>query len=559
MSHKETPDTMEWWKKTIVYQIYPRSFQDSNGDGIGDIPGIISRLDHFTACGIGAIWLSPFYKSPMLDFGYDIEDFRDVDPMFGTLRDFDQLVSEAHRRDIKIIVDFVPGHTSDRHLWFQKSVRREDPYTDFYVWHDGKVDDTGKRVPPNNWISVFGGPAWAWNEERGQFYYRPFMAEQPKLNYRCPLVVKEMKDVVRFWMEHGADGLRVDAISQIMEAADKTLDEPRNLEVDCPPDQYEYLNHIYTAMHPDGFPLVQDWRDVLDEFQQKDGVIRFMVIEVYEAGRNVFRQYGGIPFNMNLVDDLEKMGLSGESLGQLIREEYDNLPPGAWPTFVIGNHDRHRATAKFGRQYADLLNVLLLTLKGTPTTYYGEEIGMEEISVSYEDTQDPFGKNMGPSRYMVYSRDPCRGPMQWDDAAHAGFTTGDRPWLPVHSNYQTVNVKIQSDDGGPLSSLKIYKLLAKLRQEPAFLCGDVEYAVCDRDVFAYLRQHPDYKDRYLVLLNPGKAAVLNLDITASPVEAQEGRVVVCTPHVDPSMTIGQQVKLNRLNLKPGDGLVVRLD
>ncbi|KAH9488173.1 Maltase 1 [Bulinus truncatus] len=554
----DSPENMEWWKKSIVYQIYPRSFQDSNGDGIGDIPGIMSRLDHFTACGVGAIWISPFYKSPQFDFGYDIEDFVSVDPMFGTLKDFDQLVQEAHRRDIKIIIDFVPGHTSHLHRWFQKSVRREDPYTDYYVWHDGKSDENGQRIPPNNWISVFGGSAWTWSEERQQFYYRPFLPQQPKLNYRCPHVVQEMKNVLKFWLQNGADGIRVDALSQIMEVEDKSLDEPRNLEADYPPDQYEYLNHIYTSMLPEGFPLVKGWRTVLDEFTAMDGISRFMVIEVYEEGGQVYRQYGGVPFNMNLVDTLEKLGLSGINIKRLVGEEYDNLPPGDWPTFVLGNHDRHRFTSKYGPVYADALNMLLLTLKGTPTTYYGEEIGMEDIQVSYEETQDPFGKNMGPDRYQFYSRDPCRSPMQWDASPNAGFSTNRKTWLPVHPNHTECNVKTQSEESGQLSTLKIYKLLARLRQSPVFLCGEVVFAACTEELFSYVRQRPGYPDRFLVVMNVGKKPVTDMDLTLDPVNAKTGSVLVSTGRVEDKLSIGQIVHLVTLSLNPGDGLVLRL-
>ncbi|XP_005093171.2 alpha-glucosidase [Aplysia californica] len=550
----ESPESLQWWQKTIVYQIYPRSFQDSSGNGVGDIPGIISRLDHFTYLGVGAIWLSPFYPSPQLDFGYDISDFCDVDPLFGTLQDFDNLVKECHDRDIKVIVDFVPGHSSHLHPWFQKSVRREEPYTDYYVWHDGKTGDNGERLPPNNWLSVFGGSSWAWNEERGQFYFRPFLPEQPKLNYRNPRVVEEMKNVLRFWMSRGVDGVRVDAVSEIMESADKSQDEPCNMKGDYPQDQYEYLNHIHTSMHPEGFPLIRGWRDVMDEYEKKDGKSRFMVIEIYAPAksRNVYREFGGNPFNMDLVD-LERSGLSGQSLKSLIEEEYSNIG-GGWPTFVLGNHDRNRLTFRFGREFADVLNMLLLTLKGTPTTYYGEELAMSNIEVSFEDTQDPFGKNMGPERYELFSRDPCRSPMQWDNTRHAGFTKSDHPWLPVHPDYANCNVKTQTKSDGSSTSLTLYKALATLRQKPAFLCGGIEFAICNKEVFSYIREDKTSGERYLVALNVGKVPALS-DFSGSPVNAT---VEICTCSASKRLTTGQTVSLQGLTLNPGDGVVLKL-
>jgi len=397
---------LEWWKTSIIYQIYPRSFQDSTGNGVGDIPGIIQRLDYLKQLGIGAVWLSPFYPSPQCDFGYDISDFCDVSPLFGTLQDFDRLVSECHQRDIKVIVDFVPGHTSDQHPWFKRSERREAPYTDYYVWHDGLRGDDGRPRPPNNWLSVFGGSAWAWSESRGQFYYRPFLAQQPKLNYRSHHVVRDVQAVLRFWMDRHVDGVRVDAIAGIIEAEDKRLDEPLAAGAGCGSDEYGYLEHAHTQMHPEGFPIVQGWRDMMDEYERKDGRSRFMVIEIYGKPEvcNVYRQYGGTPFNMDLIVDLETKGLSGVTLMGAVKAEYDSLPEDGWPMFVLGNHDRHRFSSKFGLCYSEALNMVLLTLWGTPTTYYGEEIGLEDIEVSYEATQDPFGVNLGPARYAQWSR-----------------------------------------------------------------------------------------------------------------------------------------------------------
>jgi len=508
------------------------------------------------------VWLSPFYPSPQFDFGYDISDYCDVNPLFGTLQDFDQMVLQCHQRDIKVIVDFVPGHTSHRHPWFQKSVQREEPYTDYYVWHDGKTGDQGERIPPNNWLSVFSGPAWAWSEERGQFYYRPFLPEQPKLNFRSPRVVQEMKDVLRFWLDRGVDGVRMDAIADIMEAEDKTMDEPRSDKDEFTPEQHEYLDHIHTQMHPDGFPLVRQWRDVMKEYEAKDGHSRFMVIEIYgppegPRGRNVYRKFGGLPFNMDLTEELAQRGLGGLVVKELVDQEYRNLPVGGWPTFVIGNHDRRRVTTKYGREYGDALNMLLLTLKGTPTTYYGEELGMIDIEVSYEDTQDPFGKNMGPDRYLLYSRDGCRAPMQWDNSSQAGFTQSSRPWLPLHPEYPTHNVTTQESCEGLSSPLQVYKRLSSLRQAPAFTSGALHYAVCDTEIFSFVRIDERSGEKYLVAINFGTQSAIS-DLSGAPVSAASGAVEVTTSALSSRLSVGDKISLTDLPLTPGDGVVLKL-
>nr|KAG5696242.1 hypothetical protein BaRGS_019944 [Batillaria attramentaria] len=516
---------LEWWQTGIIYQVYPRSFCDSNGDGIGDLNGVTSKLDYFQYLGVGAVWLSPFYKSPMKDFGYDVSDFRDVDPIFGTLADFDQLVQQAHKRGLKIIVDFVPNHTSDLHDWFQKSCRRESPYDDFYIWHDGKTDADGKRQPPNNWLSVFGGSAWRWHEGRGQYYYSAFLAEQPDLNYRNPLVVKEMNDVVRFWLERGVDGFRVDALECLFEAEDVSKDEPRSNLTGIPPFQFEYLDHIYTYEQPEIGDIVRGWRKVIGEHEQKDGKTRFMVIETYgePKKRNRFYDYGANPFNMDLVDFLEAP-LSGSKVRALVEREYNNLPKNGWPTFVLGNHDRKRVSSKYGSLYVDGLNMLLLTLRGTPTTYYGEELGMEDIHVTFQQTQDPWGKNFGPERFQEFSRDPVRSPMQWDATKNAGFTSSSSPW-----------------------------------QDPAFQRGELLYSITNENVFSYVRQKSEPTDisRYLVAINFGKEASTD-DYSGPPVESLRGVVVQCTCSVSDRLK-DKIVDLTALKLAPGDGLVIKLN
>ncbi|KAK7097485.1 maltase 1-like isoform X2 [Littorina saxatilis] len=547
---------LEWWKTSVIYQVYPRSYMDSNADGIGDIKGVTSKLEHFEYIGVGAVWLSPYYKSPMKDFGYDVSDFRDVDPMFGTLQDFDELVNQAHKRGIKIIVDFVPNHSSDKHEWFQKSCRGEKPYDDYYIWRDGKRDKDGKPIPPNNWLSVFGGTAWRWHEGRKQFYYSAFLPEQPDLNFRNPEVVREMNDVVRFWMQHGADGMRVDALEQLFETED-LKDEPRSNLPGIPPFQHEYLKHSFTTKLPEIGDIVRGWRKVMDEFESKDGSSRFMVIETYEApeDRNRFYGYGSNPFNMDLVDGL-KAPLTGTHIRALVEQEYIKLPEQGWPTFVMGNHDRKRVSSKFGAEYVDALNMLLLTLRGTPCTYYGEEIGMQEIKVTFEQTQDPWGKNFGPDRYQEFSRDPWRSPMQWDSSKHAGFTKGSSPWLPVHPDYTMRNVKVQRESPQQ-TTLQLYAALAKLRQDPVFQRGELLFSVTDDNILSYVRQIPGSDvSRYFVVFNFGKTKSKN-DYSGAPASSAKGVVIQATCSLIDRVK-DKEVGLNDLELAPGDGMVIKL-
>jgi len=266
----------DWWKKAIVYQIYPRSFQDSNGDGVGDIPGIISRLDYFNYIGVDAIWISPVYKSPMVDFGYDIEDFKDIDPIFGTLDDFDELIREAHARGLYVIMDYIPNHTSDRHEWFVESRKGgvNNPYSNYFIWSDGKLLENGTRVPPNQWVSCFSTAAWTWSEERGQYYYHQFVKEQPDLNYRNPDVVEEMRKIFTFWLDRGVDEFRIDAIGTLYEVEDLSLEEPRSFLPGVEPHEQYYLDHIYTRDQPEIHDVIKTWRELFDEHDRKHADIR---------------------------------------------------------------------------------------------------------------------------------------------------------------------------------------------------------------------------------------------------------------------------------------------
>ncbi|CAG5116626.1 unnamed protein product, partial [Candidula unifasciata] len=447
----ESTDQLEWWKKVIVYQIYPRSYKDTDGDGVGDLKGITSKLDYLADLGIGCIWISPVYPSPMNDFGYDLTDYEDIEPLFGTLQDFDELVKEVHKKGLKIIIDFVPSYTSSEHRWFQNSVRRQGKYTDYYIWHDGIILANGTRAPPSNWLAVFGWSAWEWHPVREQYYYHSFFVKQPNLNHRDPNVEWEMKSIIRFWLDRGVDGFRVDAIQQLFVAANYTLDEPLSGGPSLPY-EYDYTKHIYISDQPETVQAVTAYHSVLDEYTKKDGKARYlyMVIESYAEPeiRKTLYATGGVPFNFGLIQlapPLTGNKLGEECPGRVPESTKGRLAQlcGRWCGFFLGNHDQRRVSHRFGSKNVDALNLVLLTLWGTPTTYEGEELGLTEPDISYNQTRDPWGVNFGPDRYEEVSRDPSRAPMQWDDGYQAGFTTGNQTWLPLAADYKVRNAKVK--------------------------------------------------------------------------------------------------------------------
>jgi alpha-glucosidase len=529
-----------WWQKGIIYQIYPRSYQDSNGDGIGDLPGIIQRLDYIKSLNVAAIWLSPIYPSPMHDFGYDVTDYRGIHPMFGAMADFDRLLAEVHKREMKLLLDLVPNHTSDEHSWFIESrSSRDNPKRDWYIWRDPAPDGG----PPNNWLSVFGGPAWTFDEKTGQYYMHQFVEQQPELNYRHPEVLPAMLDVMRFWLDKGLDGFRVDVIWLMMKD-EHFRDEPLNPDWDglVPWNQFE---HIYTQNLPEVHDLIRQMRAVLDEYDE-----RIMVGEIYLPNEALVEYYGQkrdechLPFNFQLID----LDWNAQTVHQVVDTYESALPEGAWPNWVLGNHDRHRVATRVGAAQARVANMLLLTLRGTPTTYYGEEIGMEDVPIPPEFVQDPPAVNM-PEIADIVGRDPERTPMQWDDSPNAGFAPASvTPWLPVADDYAERNVTQQEND--PTSILTLYRVLTDLRRsEPALSVGD--YASVDtgnNDVFAY-RRMAEGTDHFLVVLNFGNDSH-TLDLS------QIGFTATITVATD--MVRSGSVDLFSLTLGANEALLLRL-
>ncbi|XP_047501257.1 maltase A3-like isoform X1 [Penaeus chinensis] len=560
--HKIKRKKAPWWHSDIIYQVYPRSFCDSSGDGTGDLKGIASKVDYLKELGVGTVWLSPIFASPMADFGYDVSNFTAIEPLFGTMDDFDALRAALHDRGLRLVLDFVPNHSSDEHEWFVKSRRKEEPYTDYYIWADPKgFDEEGRPIPPNNWLSVFRGPAWTWAEERQQFYFHQFLAKQPDLNFRNQRVRDEMKNIFKFWLDKGIDGFRIDAIKHLFEVADLNQDEPvaKNSGADDPLD-YGYLSHPFTVNQPETFEVVKEWRDIMDQYPEK-----LMMVEMWDGDiGEVMKYYGSdsvpladFPFNFLLIDSFRsRSDLSGAALKDALDLWTDNMPEGKWPNWVLGNHDNGRVGSRFGEDLVDALNMLILLLPGTPVTYYGEEIGMVDAAVSWEETQDPQGRHYGREKYLEHSRDPARTPMQWDSTAFAGFTRGKSTWLPVNKNYKTLNVQAQSR--ADTSHLKIYKELARLRKREPFAGGRTAYPVVTREVFSVLRYLEGYESYLLVINTSEEELEVDLHQHANMELPTTAEVVLRSVTDAAEATVpGSEVNLSELKLVAGEGLLLR--
>jgi alpha-glucosidase len=534
-----------WWQRAVIYQVYPRSFMDANGDGIGDLAGITSRLDYLAGTlGVDAVWLSPFYPSPMADFGYDVMDYTGVDPVFGNLADFEELLRQIHKRGLKIIIDFVPNHTSDQHPWFIEARRsRNSPKRDWYTWANGHPDGS----PPNNWLSVFGGSAWEWDEPSGQYYLHSFLKEQPDLNWRNPQVKAAMLDALRTWLERGVDGFRIDVAHYIMKdplLRDNPVKSAALRSLHKPLGAYDQQEHLYDKGHPDCHAVYREIRQLLDAYS--DPHPRFSVGEIHIFDWEKWAGYYGtsldelhMPFNFQL--------LGAKWQAQTIRKSVDSLeavlPQGAWPNYVLGNHDETRLASRLGPQGARQAAMLLLTLRGTPTLYYGDEIGMLEAEIPPEKQQDPWGL-----RIPGLGRDGCRTPMQWDDSSNGGCSPqGASTWLPPGANYPEVNVQNQLIQ--PDSLLNLYRQLLRLRKShPVLQVGD--YQPLDNppdDCYAYLRRLPGEAD-ILVAIN-FSARQLSLAYPG----LSGGAVILST-----SMDRKENLAEDRLHLRPYEGAVIKL-
>ena len=476
----------DWWRGAAIYQIYPRSFADSNGDGIGDLPGITAHLDHVASLGVDAIWLSPFFTSPMLDFGYDVSDYRDVDPIFGTLADFDALVARAHALELKVLIDQVYSHSSDRHPWFLESrTDRDNARADWYVWADARPDGT----PPNNWQSVFGGPAWTWSAPRRQYYMHNFLPEQPQLHMHLPAVQDAMLDVAKFWLDRGVDGFRIDAINFSMHDPALTDNPP------APPGprtrSFDFQQHLHNQSQPEIPAFLERLRALLDRYGAT-----FTVAEVGgpspEAEMHAFTQgeqrlnsaYG---FNFLYAEKLTP-ALVRDALAQ-----WPDTPGTGWPSWAFENHDAPRAISRWAapehrEAFARLKLMLLVSLRGNIFLYNGEELGLTQVDIPFEALRDPEAISNWP---LTLSRDGARTPMPWRGTAndHAGFSSGT-PWLPIGEDHLAIAVDRQNQDPASLLNLT-RRLLAFRHASPALMQGDARVIEASETILAIERSTPE--------------------------------------------------------------------
>lgn len=468
-----------WYENATVYQIYILSFKDSNGDGYGDLSGIISKLDYLKELGVDAIWITPFYKSPLKDFGYDVQDHKEVDPLFGYIFDFDKLLSEAHNRDIKVLIDLVLNHTSNEHNWFIESKKsKESKKRDWYIWREGRIDGNGNEIPPNNWVSVFGGPAWTKDLVTGEWYLHTFLPSQPDLNWRNKEVREAMFDIIDYWLTRGVDGFRGDAVHHFYEDHDFG-DEDENIffrpGIDDP---YNSITHSKTNGLPETIESVLE----ISNFIQKYGDILF-VTEAYldiEGLLHVYkncRAKNHMPFNFNFLS----LSWSASDYKKFVDRyvlETENMPK----NYVLGNHDKHRIISRVGKEKALAMALLSFTLPGTSFIYYGEEIGMEDIVINPKNELDEWGKRI-PGLHL--GRDPERGVMQWDNSPNAGFSS-IKPWIGSPQNTDLINVK--TEDSNENSILKFYKNIINISKRDVFKIGQyVPMPIQNETIFSFKR------------------------------------------------------------------------
>ncbi|MCY0093556.1 alpha-glucosidase [Hoeflea ulvae] len=494
MPHIEAPTApdRDWWRGAVIYQIYPRSYQDTSGDGIGDLIGIAQRLPYVASLGVDAIWVSPFFMSPMKDFGYDVSDYTNVDPMFGTLHDFDHLVSEAHRLGIKVMIDLVLSHTSDQHPWFVESRKtRDNPKADWYVWGDAKPDGT----PPNNWLSIFGGSAWTWDPSRLQYFMHNFLTSQPDLNFHNEEVQEALLSATRFWLERGVDGFRLDTINFYF--CDKDLrDNPalapelRNASIAPAVNPYNHQNHLYDKNQPENLEFLRRFRALMDEFPAIAAVG-----EVGDAqyGLQIVADYtsGGDKMHMCYAFDFLSPDLPTPARIRTVITDFMQAAPEGWACWAFSNHDVVRHASRWGDQSSDkarylrLLPGIILSLRGSVCLYQGEELGLTEAELAFEDLQDPYGIQFWPD---FKGRDGCRTPMVWSDHdVNAGFSEG-HPWLPIPPEHR--HLAVEAQEHVQASMLNHYRRLLDFRRHHVSLSkGDLTFVDCGEAVLGFVRRH----------------------------------------------------------------------
>ena len=525
----------QWWQNAVFYEIYPRSFSDSNNDGVGDLPGITSKLDYLRRLGVDAIWITPCFPSPQVDFGYDVSDYENIDPTYGTLADFDRMQSAASSKNIRIILDFVMNHTSDQHAWFLDSrSSRRSQYRDWYIWRDGR----GPGRPPNNWQSVFGGSAWQFDAKTSQYYYHLFYPQQPDLNWRNPAVKDAMFGVTRWWYERGVAGFRLDAVGALFE-------DPNLHDNPILPGKNAFgdpnMKNQYNENLPEVHGVLQGLRQVADQYNA------VLIGETWTGSVEQLREFYGPHRNeLQMPMNFFLMGINKLSPAEIRKGIADAEATGGWPVYVLNNHDRPRSYDRYGDgkhndAVAKVMAGLYLTLRGTPIMYYGEEIGMQNNDPKSRDqVKDPIGKTGWPKEK---GRDGERTPMQWDDSPNAGFTKGT-PWLPIPPSYKTHNVATEQKD--PNSILVFYERLLALRHtNPALLDGDyIPLNETDPNVISYLRRYKD--DAVLVAINMSAAPQkVSFNLASKGISSPQAKTLLTTMNDAPGAA-----PLSRMTLAP---------
>ncbi|XP_055845478.1 maltase A2-like [Episyrphus balteatus] len=533
--------TLDWWEDASLYQIYPRSWKDSDGNGIGDLQGATEKLDYLKEIGITAAWLSPVFKSPMVDNGYDISNFTEIDPIFGTLEDFDALIEKSKEIGVKLILDFVPNHSSDECEWFKKSVNREDGYDDFYVWADGLNDpqNPGQKLPPSNWVSVFGGPMWTWNEKRQQFFLHQFLPQQPDFNFRDEKVHEKLFDVLKFWLDRGVDGFRIDAVPHMYEKV---------FENGTYPDE-DPNNHINTQNQYETVELLYSWRNFLDNYQKENGGdTRVLLAEAYSPIEWLDKITGNgthngvhVPFNfaflqLNLTVNARNIETLVDSWMNVMWKKHQTA------NWLTGNHDKDRIIERVGENKTDLMYFLLTGLPGVTITYNGEEIGMSNVATCQNCS-------------IAEERNNARSPFQWNNDTSAGFSSSNNTWLPISNNYTKVNV--QNQLSSKKSPLRLFIALQKLMATPAFKAfkdkDGFSYAAVNENVFQIIRRSSDEEYRFLINFGDNEEDIGGILRSGNENSLFEYTVVSRnSPHA-----IGDTVKLADIKLMPVEGVALK--
>ncbi|CAH0386851.1 unnamed protein product [Bemisia tabaci] len=545
---------LDWYECMLQYQIYPRSFKDSDGDGIGDLRGIVEKLDYLVDLGVDAIWIQPFYQSPMRDLGYDVSDYRSPDPMFGSMTDLENLIKAVKERGLKLVIDFVPNHSSDEHEWFKLSQEGMAPYKDYYVWADGRIINESYTDVPNNWISLFeGSSAWAWNEKRRQYYYHVFSIKQPDLNYRNTALREEINNILRFWLELGVDGFRIDAPGWLMEAP-HFRDEPLNPDGDK---GFMALNHVYTMFQEENFDLIHEWRMVLEEFKNKDGHTRLLSVEDFSVPQFKAKYMGNSTYLMaqmpfNFMFEFKDYEENATNINDSIQSYLRTLPASGVPNWASESHDYTRIPTRFGAESVDAWNMLHLLLPGILNVYYGMELGLEDSFIRQDQRQDHIGR----TQFDTTTRDTSRTPMPWDNTKNGGFTIAKKPWLPIHSNYVYKNVKSQLED--PESHLNTFKRLVKLRKTNVIRHGRFDTYVLSTWVFMYTRTLESETIAVIINLGTETEQICTNDVAQS----LPAIMTVHTSSRNSDYKIGDEVTLSSTigrpcsELRPKSGLVL---